>query len=252
MPSKISKTHRRQVVAESTSNVTGFTLPWILALGESTLRTTMELRAIGGNFGARVGFRTAAVQTTKPSAWSTSTTGTNRSTNGVFVEDIDVSSLISSAMWLQPRLEVGVTSGSGVAEALAAMRIATRRKAVVTGASGLDLQPVVNSGEDAYIPLGKPTSALDLNAMMFAFSLTGLSGSLSYSPAFRTFESSAFYAPSAWTDLATYSSVVADENRNSGVLTVAPGTNGLVQAGLRVKGTDVRGTLRVVVASRYA
>jgi hypothetical protein len=88
--------------------------------------------------------------------------------------------------------------------------------------------------------------------MMFAFSLTGMAGTMSYAPVYRTFASSAFLSPSGWSsDLATYSSITADEDRNSGVLMVTPGANGLVQAGIRIGGTNIRGSLRVAVAMRY-
>jgi hypothetical protein len=65
MPSSISKTYRKQAVVENASYVTVQTLPWMLAFGESTLRTTLELRALAGNFGGRVGFRSADVRTTQ-------------------------------------------------------------------------------------------------------------------------------------------------------------------------------------------
>ena len=83
MPSSISKTYRKQAVVENTNYVTARTLPWMLALGENTVRTTMEVRALAGNFGCRVGFRTAAVRTTEPNAWTTTATGTARTSNGV-------------------------------------------------------------------------------------------------------------------------------------------------------------------------
>jgi hypothetical protein len=109
MPSSISKTYRKQAVVENASYVTVQTLPWMLAFGESTLRTTLELRALAGNFGGRVGFRSADVRTTQPNAWSTSAVGTARNANGVYVEDVDVSSLIANAMWIQPRVEARIT-----------------------------------------------------------------------------------------------------------------------------------------------
>jgi len=253
MPSSISKTYRKQAVVVNGGYVTVRTLPWMLSLGESTVRTTLELRALAGNFGCRVGFRSADVRTTLPNAWSTSAVGTARTSNGDYVEDVDVSGLISNAMWLQPRIEARLTSGSSVAEALAAMRIAAKRKGVVTGTQSILLQASTNNSESAYIPVGRPMSALDVDAMMFAFSLTGLAGTLGYAPVYRTFDSSAFLSPSAWSsDLATYSSITADEDRNSGILTVTPGTKGLVQAGVRITGTDIRGSLRVAVATRFS
>ena len=224
----------------------------MLALGESTVRTTLELRALAGNFGGRVGFRSADVRTTQPNAWTTSAVGTARNANGVYVEDVDVSSLITNAMWLQPRIEARITTGSAAAEALAGMRVAAKRLGVLAGTQNILLQATANSGQSAYIPIGRPMSALDVDAMMFAFSLTGMAGTMSYAPVYRTFDSSAFLSPSGWSsDLATYSSITSDEDRNSGVLTVTPGTKALVQAGVRIGGTDIRGSLRVAVATRY-
>lgn len=245
----LSRRVARQVVAQSTTFSTGVTLPWTLVYGESKIRTMLEVGAVTGNFGAKVGFRTAEVRTDRPDAWST-VEGTVRSTNGSFVQDLDVSAA-TGRLWVQFRVGVGLTAGTAAAEAWARCRIATRRNAVLLATRNIDVQPSVNPQGEAYIPVGRPAAALGATGLMFAFVYSGASGSLDYGPAYRTFDVDNL-SPNAWTDLATYSGITGDELRNSGDRAITPGAKGLMQPGVRISGPGARGSLRVLVAAKYS
>lgn len=244
----LSRRASRQVVALSTTYSTGITLPWTLIYGESKVRTMLELGAVTGNLGAKVGFRTAEVRTDAPDAWST-IEGTVRSADGAFVQDLDVSA-VTGKLWVQFRTGVALTGGTA-AEAWARYRIVTRRNAVLLATRTIEVQPTVNSQGDAYVPVGRPSAALGVAGLMFAFVYSGAAGSLTYGPAHRTFDANDL-SPSAWTDLATYPAITGDEMRNSGDRAISPGLKGFIQPGVKISGPAARGTLRVLVAARYA
>lgn len=244
----LSRRMSRQVIAVNPTYSTGITLPWTLIYGESTVRTMLEIRAVTGNFGAKVGFRTAEVRTDAPDTWS-EIEGTVRSTNGTFVEDLDLSS-VTGKLWIQFRVGVGLTDGAAAAEAWARYRIATRRNAVLLATRAIEVEPIVNSGENTYIPIGRVSGALGAAGLMFAFVYSGAAGSITYGPAFRTFDVNNV-KPSTWTDLATYTGITTDELRNSGDKAIVPGTKGFIQPGVKISGKGARGNLRVLVAARY-
>jgi hypothetical protein len=112
------------------------------------------------------------------------------------------------------------------------------------------ITPSVNSAATAYLPLGIPHSAGGLTGYMFAFIVTGVSGTLEYGPAYRTFDGDVT-RPGAWSNLTSYSTAAA-ETRNSGTVTVAPGTKLLIQPGLKFNGTGAAATVRTLVAGIYA
>jgi hypothetical protein len=219
-----------------------------LIYGESNVRTMLELQAVTGSFGAKVGFRTAAVRTDVADPWS-ATEGTVRSANGAFVQDLDVSA-IKGKLWVQFRVGVGLTGGAAPAEAWARYRIATRRNAVLLATKAIEVEPTINSASSAYIPIGRVSAALGVAGFMFAFVYSGAAGSITYGPAYRTFDVNNLN-PSPWTDLATYAGITADELRNSGDEPVPPGIKGFIQPGVKISGPGARGTLRVLVAARY-
>lgn len=246
---RLSRRVSRQLVAVNSTYSTGLTLPWTLIYGESSIRTLLELRAVTGNFGARVGFRTADVRVDVPDTWST-LEGTVRSTNGHFVQDLDLSAF-TGKLWVQFRVAAGLTAGTAAAEAWARCRIVTRRNAVLLATRAIEVEPTINSAEHAYVPIGGVSGALGAAGLMFAFAYSGAAGAITYGPAYRTFDVNNLN-PSAWIDLATYANITNDELRNSGDRAIAPGIKGFIQPAVKIHGTGARGNLRVLVAARYS
>lgn len=243
-----SSRRQSQLIGYSTKVQTGLVGPWFLLHGTTTLRVLATLRALEATFGAKIGYRTAAVLTDQPDAWTDSATG--RSTAGQFVEDFSVGA-ISSKLWIQPRIGAGLTSGATSAEAFGMLQAMTQSKGVIVAATEVEAEPSVNSGETAYVPVGDLFPALDLAGIMAGFTVFGVNGTLAYGVAIRYFDGDPT-VPGAWVDLASYTSITADETRNSGDLSTTPGTKTLAQIGIKFSGTGARATIRAVVSARYS
>ena len=224
--------------------------PWMLMYGASQLRATEEIRAITTHYGQQVVYRTAAVRTDFPSAWSPS--GNNRTANGIHIANIDVSAT-TDQMWLQAGIQSKGDNAGSAAEGEAWCRLKTSldRTGRIVVAQTVHVQPAVNSSEAAYVPLGRPIPAQDLVGFMGAFIVTSVSGTLAYGLSYRTFEADPS-SPDSWTDLQSYTGVTSDETQNTGHEAVTPGTKLLAQPGLKFSGTDARATIQVVVAARWS
>ena len=114
------------------------------------------------------------------------------------------------------------------------------------------IQPEVNSSQTMYIPLGAPRSAVGITGLMYATVLFGLSGKITYQPAYRTYEADPT-VPDSWSDLGSaQTNVTADEAVNFGSMSLTS-TKMWIQPGLKISSSDndCRGTFDVVVAGKW-
>lgn len=95
-----------------------------------------------------------------------------------------------------------------------------------------------------YIPLSDPLPAIGLASFMFVVILEGVSGTVTYQAAYRTYETGKDDA-GAWSDLGSSNST---SDWNSTVLSVTPGTKLYAQPGLKITSTGGRATAHVMVS----
>lgn len=237
-------THARPTCGDGFQHVTGLVGPLVPIYGGSQFRVTLDLSGVSGNFGAKLGFRTAAVSPDVPDAWADSTTVRSSATN--VAEDFSLSGA-TGKMWGQARVSIAASSGVGEATgALSALVDAWDRPLVVASVA---VEPSINASQNGYVVVGDRVPALGLAGVMGAIRYTGASGTLGYGLAVRSYTTGAAN-PSSWTDLFTASNVTADELRNTGSLTVSPGVVEWVEFAMKLSGTDARGNLALYLAGR--
>ena len=197
----------------------------------------------------RFRYRTAAVLTSRPDAWVTSTT--DRTTNAEVIEDFVVST-ITDKLWIQVALASATASTAQIGEATAELQGQLDGNASVVAAGSFQIEPTVNSAQTAYLLIGDLIPALGLSGVMAGFEVSGVSGSLDYGLAIRYFDGDPAN-PGAWVDLVTFTAITANEVRNSGHQAVTPGTKMFAQLGLKVPaGTNPRATIKVLAAAKWS
>jgi hypothetical protein len=249
MARRFSRMTTRQLTATTNAGVlTGVQTPWMLMYPGTNLRVWAELRAATTNFRGVLRWRTADVLTSQPNAWQDS--ATTRSTNDEFVEDFDISASTSS-LWVQAAIGVKTASSGQAGEAFGRLRASLSGDGAIVASETVQVEPTINTSQNAYLPIGGLFSALDLAGVMAGYVVTGVSGTLSYGLAIRYFKGDP-NSPGAWTDLNGWTGVTADEIRNSGHQATTPGTMTFAQLGVKVPaGTNPRATIQVVAAGRW-
>jgi hypothetical protein len=218
----------------------------MLAHGVQTLRVLDDLRAVAGTGTTQeIRYRFASVLTNLPGAWTDSSL--TRSSNSAGTREIDVSAT-TDQLWVQVDLAGLVTSGSG--EGLSALQVFTEGCGRIIASQTVQWQKTLNSSEVAYIPIGDPVPAMDLSGLMFAIVVTGVAGTITFQPAWRTY-SHLLHDPNAWQDLGSSNSDTGNDTYNSGNLSVSPGTTvSFAQPGLKIT-TAAMATLQVIVSAKY-
>lgn len=158
-----------RLTADSTTLQTWLVSPWMLLYGSSSVRIGAQLGGMTSLMRGAARWRTSDVRTDLPNAWSDSVN--ERSANGTYAEDADLSAS-TSALWVQVALG-GRVSSAGVGEAEAVLRWSTKDLGVLVASRSVDVQPFVNSGEVAIVPLGR-APALSTAGVMGAFVVSGL------------------------------------------------------------------------------
>jgi hypothetical protein len=239
--SRISPFLQEQITASATGDVTTLLTGWMPGFGASSLRIMDEIQGLSGSYRQKVQWRTADVSTDYPNAWNLSST--YRTANGVTVEDF---SPTAGKMWIQAGIASSVTTSSTVGEALASLRASTNSNGSIVAAGAVNINPDLNTSQSAYFPIGEVFPALGANNFLFAFIVSGVSGTLTFQPALRGMDTEE--EPSAWTDQGSAHNSTANERWSSGTITPTPVTKLLAQAGVKVTSTGARGMIHVLVA----
>jgi hypothetical protein len=208
----------------------------------------MEFRGLTTNMRAKLRYRTADVLTSRPNAWNDSST--SRSSNGTYVEDVDLSA-VTTALWVQAGIGVATASSAQVGEALATLRSSTKGLGQVVAADKLEIGPDINTSQTGHQAIGAPFSALGLAAVMAGVVATGVAGTLDYGLVIRYFDGD-INAPGAWVDVVAVTGITSDEIRNFNDTAVTPGTKLLAQLGIKWGGTSPQATLKVVASGRWS
>lgn len=245
---KVSPAVRREIDALSTSYASVIELPWMLAAGSTILRVIDEMRQESGGLTQAPRYRFASVRTSEPGAWST---GTARSANGIGVTDVDVSATINQ-MWIQAAL--AAKYAGSVASAYSMIQASVDSGSVLLSQT-VEVPATILAEQDVYIPLGAPVAAMGLTKLMFATTVSGVTGTVAFQPAWRVFQADKDN-PSAWVDLGSVKSTVAATSHNFGLLSTTTTANMWFQPGIRIDGgsssaNDGRGTIKIVVAAKF-
>jgi len=235
----------KQLGSTSNDYVVMAVTPWLLryGVGTSGLRVLDEIRALSGNYRHKVAWRTADVSKAFPNAWNFSTN--IRTNNGINTEQFTAT---ADTLWVQAGLAVSASGVSPEGEALASVQAMVPSVARIAAARNIEVQPVLNTSESMYVPIGQPFAALSMDSAMFALVANGVSGTISYQPAIRYGDRSDDMG--AWTDLGTSQSFTANGRANSGNISITPDVNMWAQAGLKITATG-RGTIQTAVAVKY-
>lgn len=241
----ISTMHTAEATASATTVLTVVTTEPILAHGMDTLRLLEVVRAADATFRAVGSYRFVAVRTDRPGSWTNS--ATTRSADGVYCEDFDTSAT-TDQMYVQGR--IAASSTSGVAEALTKIQMSRDGEAKIVASEEINITPSTNSGDTSYKILAQ-VPAQDLASFMAACQARVSAGTLSYGFAYRVFEDGTD-PEGTWTSLSSYTGITADELRNTGELSVTPGTNMFCQLAIKWGGTDAVATIRVLVSALWS
>ncbi|MEQ1503974.1 MAG: hypothetical protein ABMB14_17160 [Myxococcota bacterium] len=248
MSTKGTKPTSGQMSPTTASFVTMLVGPMMLAYGSDTLRVTGTLRALAGNFGAKVRWRTFSARSEEPNAWTDSATVRNAA--GEFSEDISLAG-IGSNLWVQAALAGGLVSGVTPAEAFASFQAWTKGNGVLIATETFEVEPDANTGQNSYYLLGNEFPALGLTGVMVAAVVTGVSGTLKWNIGSRLVQADPAN-PGAWTDLlGVDATATGNTTWNSGNLALAPGAFATVQCALKIPANNARGRLQVLLAAKY-
>ncbi len=251
MASKTSSRGRADLVATTNAGYTcGMKSEWLLLYPAGNVRSWLELTATTVNFRGRFRYRTAAVTTRRPDAWTDA--GTVQSGDGQWVEDFNIASATAGKLWIQFAVGVATPLSGQFGEAFARMQGYLDGHAALLVAATVQVEPDVNAGQNSVVPLGQPFRAFGLGGVMAGFIVNGLAGSVVYDMVIRYYDGDSL-TPGAWIALPSASwTITADEVRNSGDQAVTPGTKTRAQLGLKIgAGTNPRATISVVAAGRY-
>jgi hypothetical protein len=220
--------------------------PWILMIadGTDTVRLVDELQLLTDNYRHKGQYRTADVSTDFPNAWAQ---GTFRNGNGVSQEDLTP---VTGALWIQAGIATSASSGSG--EAWASIQLATPGRDQLIGSRSIEINPVVNSGENETFKIGQKFPAFGLTGLMMGVIYTGSQSgapTVAYRPVVRYFNSE--MGAGTWTDMAnTSGNITANERRNFYETSLTTGNAMWGEIGLKLS-TSTRGNFQVVAAAKY-
>lgn len=234
-----------QATAVSSTVTTMVTTQWMLAHGMDTLRVLQVFRAADSTYRGKARIRFAAVRTDQPGAWTDS--ATLRSTNGAFAEDFDTSGTTDP---IRVQVASAGSATSGVAEALVRVQGSRSGHAKLLGTRRVNITPSTNSTQTSYEVLYR-VPAQNLAGFMAACQVRVEGGTLAYGFGYRVYTDGT--EPSgAWTSLSSYTSITADELRNTGELAVTPGTNLWCELAVKWAGTDVVGAIEVTASALWS
>jgi hypothetical protein len=245
MPPWLTTRRSGLVVAQNTAKIPVLLSSWMLKPGNGTLRVSDDMRARSGNIVQTIAYRYAAVQADEPGPFNV--TANSRNADGDDVFDIDVSA-VTDQLWVQAAL-MAHTSDGAVGYATSMIQAQIAGKSFMAGVRTIEVEPELNASESAYYEVGDPFPVLGCTNLQVAVVATGIGGTVTYRPAFRSFKSS-YSVANQWADLGTAKSSTGDEKHNFGTTGVTPGTNQFGQAGLKVTATG-RGYLTVFVVAIF-
>ncbi len=240
---RITRQLTAQLGSTDTAYRTMLTTPWMLLVGSDSLRVTTSIEARSGGYRHPARYRTADVSTRFPSAWTDSSNV--RSTEDCWAEDF--SSITAGPLWVQAGLAVSSSSGAG--EALASLQASTSSAGQIVAARTLQIEPTLNSGAAAYIPLGRWVPQLGVTGVTWAIWATGVTGTLSVRAAGRVCDRPEL--PGSWVDFGSDDTdITTDGAAPNLVYTVTDGGGAFIQPALKIHSV-ARGTLNVLVAMKF-
>lgn len=238
----------QQVVGDASGYRLRATGPWMVMFGGSHFDTTLDLRALETNLGAKIGWRCAPVHSDASDGWET--LGTERTTNASHPEAFDLSSKTSHLL-IQGGVFTQLTTGAVAKSAWARLWTAVRGAGWLVARQKVVLFP---SSTVVTLPIGEPFACAGVTKLMFAYRFIGVSGTIvAPTCVWRSFDTGDPRQPGAWSgSLATLSNVTADTSVNSGSLTVSTAGKLLAQPGVKfsTSGTDPGAQVEIVVAAK--
>ena len=222
--------------------------PVMVLYGGTSLVTSLDLRALEANLGAKVIFRTFDVTAELPNAWDTAT-GTARTANGAWPESLDVSAK-TAQMLIQGSVFTNLTTGT------AAKAVQARLWTQVRGAGWMVARQriVLTPGTNIIVPVGNPFACSGVTGLMFGFVFNGVGGTIANpSCVWRSFDSGDPRQPGAWSSsLATLTNVTTDVTVNSGNCAITTTDKIMAQPGFQysTSGTNPNGTVDIIVAAK--
>jgi hypothetical protein len=223
--------------------------PWLLLYGGASLMTGLELRALETNYGGQVGWRTATTDTDVPNVWQTLLT--QRTTNDIFPESVDVSAQ-TDIMWIQGSLWSSLTTGSTPKSALNRLWYSVKGAGWIVGRQRIHLPA---SSTTDIIPIGAPFNCVGVTGLMYAIIYTNLTATIAPTGVARMFKTGNPRRPEAWGDVVSMTSQTSSgdsaRDTKSGSLTTTDRV--MAQAGLKYStsgGGNPGGLAEVIVVAK--